>query len=47
MAAESNTAVQTEEQPKNLAYRDRRYVGTKETVAYLLNDFSELADLII
>ena len=26
---------------------DRRYVGTKETVAYLLNDFSKLLDLII
>ncbi|MBR6785471.1 MAG: MFS transporter [Clostridia bacterium] len=41
MATESNTAVQTEEQAKNLAYRDRRYVGTKETVAYVLDDIAQ------
>ena len=41
MATESNTVVQTEEQAKNLAYRDRRYVGTKETVAYILDDIAQ------
>lgn len=29
-----------EEKMRHIVYQDRRYVGTKETVAYLLNDFS-------
>ncbi len=41
MATESNAAVQTEEQAKNLAFRDRRYVGTKETLAYILDDIAQ------
>lgn len=41
MATESNAAVQTEEQAKNLAFRNRRYVGTKETLAYILDDIAQ------
>lgn len=41
MATESNAAVQTEEQVNNLAFRDRRYVGTKETLAYILDDIAQ------
>ena len=41
MATESNTAVKTEGQSKSLAFRDRRYVGTKETLAYVLDDIAQ------
>lgn len=42
MAAEEKIAVQTadESQIKNNIYRSFNYVGVKETVSYLLNDFS-------
>lgn len=40
MATESNAAVQ-QEQSKQVVYRDRRYVGNKETVAYVLDDIAQ------
>lgn len=38
--AETNTTVSTERKLENNVFRSYNYVGTKETVAYLLNDFS-------
>lgn len=38
--AEANTTVSTERKLENNVFRSYNYVGTKETVAYLLNDFS-------
>ncbi len=35
-----NTSVDEERIPMDYVHQDRRYVGTKETIAYLLNDFS-------
>lgn len=38
--AETNSAVSTERRLEDNVFRSYNYVGTKETVAYLLNDFS-------
>lgn len=42
MASSANAAAQTVEQKEhNAVPKDRRYVGTKETVAYILDDISQ------
>ena len=41
MATESNAAVQLEEQAQGGKIRDRRYVGSKETAAYVLDDIAQ------
>lgn len=41
MASSANAAAQVEQKEHNAVPKDRRYVGTKETVAYILDDISQ------
>lgn len=41
MATESNAAVKVDAPPKSAVPRDRRYVGAKETFAYVLDDIAQ------
>ncbi|MBR3621167.1 MAG: MFS transporter, partial [Clostridia bacterium] len=41
MDSDSNAAVAVEFQESAAAHKDRRYVGTKETVAYILYDIAQ------
>ncbi len=41
MATESNAAVKVDTPPKSAVPRDRRYVGSKETFAYILDDIAQ------